>query len=55
LAAVSVSFIKGCAVQSMIDPKNVNIDEFLAATQGLFGGAHAAGRRRARAPRLARL
>jgi hypothetical protein len=23
-------------VQSMIDPENVNIDEFLAATQGLF-------------------
>jgi AcrR family transcriptional regulator len=39
LAAVSVSFIKGCAVQSMIDPKNVDIDEFLAATQGLFGQA----------------
>lgn len=39
LAAVSVSFIKGCAVQSMIDPDNVNIDEFLAATQGLFGAA----------------
>lgn len=37
LAAVSVSFIKGCAVQSMIDPANVDIDEFLAATQGLFG------------------
>jgi AcrR family transcriptional regulator len=37
LAAVSVSFIKGCAVQSMIDPKNVDIDEFLTATQGLFG------------------
>ena len=39
LAAVCVSFIKGCAVQSMIDPENVNIDEFLAATQGLFGHA----------------
>ena len=37
LAAVSVSFIKGCAVQSMIDPRNVKIDEFLAATRGLFG------------------
>ena len=37
LAAVSVSFIKGCAVQSMIDPKNVDIDGFLLATQGLFG------------------
>ena len=41
LAAVSVSFIKGCAVQSMIDPANLNIDEFIAATQGLFGAAHA--------------
>jgi TetR/AcrR family transcriptional repressor of bet genes len=39
LAAVSVSFIKGCAVQSMIDPQNVDIDEFLTATQGLFGEA----------------
>jgi AcrR family transcriptional regulator len=39
LAAVSVSFIKGCAVQSMIDPKNVDIDGFLSATQGLFGEA----------------
>lgn len=40
LAAVSVSFIKGCAVQSMIDPANVNIDEFITATQGLFGAPH---------------
>ena len=39
LAAVSVSFIKGCAVQSMIDPENVDIDEFLSATQGLFATA----------------
>ena len=39
LAAVSVSFIKGCAVQSMIDPKSVDIDGFLSATQGLFGEA----------------
>lgn len=43
LAAVSVSFIKGCAVQSMIDPENVNIDEFLAATQGLFSAAQLRG------------
>jgi AcrR family transcriptional regulator len=40
LAAVAVSFIKGCAVQSMIDPESVDIDEFLAATQRLFGAAH---------------
>ena len=37
LAAVAVSFIKGCAVQSMIDPKNFDIEEFLSAMQGLMG------------------
>lgn len=42
LAAVSVSFIKGCAVQSMIDPERFDIDAYLAATEGLlaqFGAA----------------
>ncbi|HEX6807871.1 MAG TPA: TetR family transcriptional regulator C-terminal domain-containing protein [Gemmatimonadaceae bacterium] len=37
LAAVAVSVIKGCAVQSMIDPENFDIDEFLAAANGLIG------------------
>ena len=37
LAAVAVSFIKGCAVQSMIDPKNFDIEQFLSAMQGLIG------------------
>jgi len=37
LSAVAVSFIKGCAVQSMIDPDNFDIDEYLAATNGLLG------------------
>jgi len=37
LAAVAVSFIKGCAVQSMIDPENFDIEEYLAATNGLLG------------------
>lgn len=37
LSAVAVSFIKGCAVQSMIDPENFDIDEYLAATSGLLG------------------
>ena len=37
LSAVSVSFIKGCAVQSMIDPDNFDIDDFLAAMQALLG------------------
>jgi AcrR family transcriptional regulator len=37
LAAVAVSFIKGCAVQSMIDPEQFDIDDYLAAAQGLLG------------------
>jgi TetR/AcrR family transcriptional regulator, transcriptional repressor of bet genes len=37
LAAVAVSFIKGCAVQSMIDPRQFDIGEYLAATLGLVG------------------
>ncbi|MGH7615821.1 MAG: TetR/AcrR family transcriptional regulator [Gemmatimonadaceae bacterium] len=48
LAAVAVSFIKGCAVQSMIDPANVNIDEFLAATGGLFSAPRPTSSRRSR-------
>lgn len=35
LAAVAVSFIKGCAVQSMIDPDGFDIGEYLAAVEGL--------------------
>lgn len=47
LAAVAVSFIKGCAVQAMIDPEHFDIEEYLAATEGLLGelGTNAAGRR----------
>lgn len=37
LSAGAVSFIEGCAVQSMIDPENFDIEEFLSATNGLFG------------------
>lgn len=37
LAAVAVSFIKGCAVQSMIDPERFDIEEYLLATEGLLG------------------
>lgn len=37
LAAVAVSFIKGCAIQSMIDPKHFDIEQYLAAVQGLVG------------------
>jgi TetR/AcrR family transcriptional repressor of bet genes len=41
LSAVAVSFIKGCAVQSMIDPENFDIEEYLAATNGLLGQLNA--------------
>jgi TetR/AcrR family transcriptional repressor of bet genes len=37
LAAVAVSFIKGCAVQSMIDPERFEIAEYFAAAKGLVG------------------
>jgi TetR/AcrR family transcriptional repressor of bet genes len=37
LAAVAVSFIKGCAVQSMLDPETFDIEEYLAAANGLIG------------------
>jgi len=37
LAAVAVSFIKGCAVQSMIDPDHFDIGDFLAAAEALVG------------------
>ncbi len=52
LAAVAVSFIKGCAVQSMIAPE-LDIDEFLAAAEGLLAPGrqhprHATTRRRHR-------
>jgi len=36
LAAVSVGFIKGCAVQQMIDPAGFDAAQFLAAAEGLF-------------------
>ena len=36
LAAVAVSFIKGCAVQSMIDPEHFDIAQYLRAAEGLM-------------------
>jgi TetR/AcrR family transcriptional regulator, transcriptional repressor of bet genes len=36
LAAVAVSFIKGCAVQSMIDPERFDIAEDLTAAESLL-------------------
>jgi TetR/AcrR family transcriptional regulator, transcriptional repressor of bet genes len=37
LSAVAVSVIKGCAVQSMIDPEDFDLRQYLAAAQGLVG------------------
>ena len=37
LAAIAVSFINGCAVQAMIDPDRFDIEEYLAAVQGIGG------------------
>lgn len=42
LAAVVVSCIKGCAVQSTIDPQHFRIDEFLNAVRALVGELAAA-------------
>jgi AcrR family transcriptional regulator len=36
LAAVSVGFIKGCAVQSIIDAEHFDVAQFLAAANGLM-------------------
>lgn len=36
LAAVAVSFVKGCAVQSMIDPEHFDIAQYLGAAEVLL-------------------
>jgi len=51
LAAVAVSFIKGCAVQSMIDPGRFDFGEYFAATQGLVGQLPRSGVSGLRSPR----
>jgi hypothetical protein len=44
LAAVAVSLVHGCAVQSMIDPKSFDIEEHLSAIEGLVSPAPAIAR-----------
>ncbi len=44
LAAVTVSFINGCAVQAMIDPAHFDIEQYLAAVEGIIGWARWADR-----------
>jgi AcrR family transcriptional regulator len=36
LATLAVSFVKGCAVQAMIDPRGFDIDQYLLAVQSLI-------------------
>jgi AcrR family transcriptional regulator len=36
LAAVAVSFVNGCAVQAMIDPDHFDVEQYLAAVQGIL-------------------
>jgi len=42
LAGLSVSVIKGCAVQSMIDPDHFDVDEYFTAAVGLLGASNGA-------------
>lgn len=37
LAAIAVSFINGCALQTMIDPDQFDVGEYLTAVQGILG------------------
>jgi hypothetical protein len=39
LAGLSVSLIKGCAVQSMLDPDRFDVNEYFTAAVGLLAGA----------------
>lgn len=39
LAGLSVSLIKGCAVQSLIDPAHFDVDEYFTAAVGLLRGS----------------
>jgi TetR/AcrR family transcriptional repressor of bet genes len=45
LSAVAVSFIKGCAVQAMIDPDDFDIEQYLTATEGLLARVEMVGRK----------
>ena len=37
MAAVAVSWIHGCAVQAMVDPRRFDTDKYLAAVRGMIG------------------
>jgi TetR/AcrR family transcriptional regulator, transcriptional repressor of bet genes len=39
MAGLSVSLIKGCAMQSMIDPDHFDVDEYFTAAVGLLGAS----------------
>jgi TetR/AcrR family transcriptional regulator, transcriptional repressor of bet genes len=46
LAAVAVSLVTGCAVQAMIDPAHFDIEDYLAAVEGILGSPRWADRQR---------
>ena len=39
LTAVAVSFVNGCAVQALIDPDGFDVEEYLAAVQGILASS----------------
>jgi TetR/AcrR family transcriptional repressor of bet genes len=39
LTAVAISFINGCAVQALIDPDGFDVEEYLAAVQGILASS----------------
>jgi hypothetical protein len=54
LAAVAVSLVNGCAVQAMIDPAHFDIEDYLAAVEGILGWADRPDPAALAAPRRAR-
>lgn len=50
LAAVAVSWVNGCAVQAMIDPRHFDIEQYLAAVEGILGWVPWADRQGPAAP-----
>jgi TetR/AcrR family transcriptional repressor of bet genes len=44
LAAIAVTFVNGYAVQAMIDPANFEVEQYLAAVEGILGWARWADR-----------
>jgi hypothetical protein len=37
MAAVAVSLVNGCAMQAMVDPAHFEVEQYLAAVEGILG------------------